>query len=95
VERDFKIDRSVLYYADKLCITPKHLSAVVKAVSGHTAGDWIDKYVVLAAKVMLRSSSYTIQEISSDLNFSNQSFFGKYFKQHVGMSPSDFRLQDV
>lgn len=95
VERDFKIDRSVAYYADKLCITPKHLSAVIKAVSGKTAGEWIDNYVVLAAKVMLRSSSHTIQEISAELNFANQSFFGKYFKQQVGMSPSEYRSKTI
>ncbi len=91
VERDFKIDRSVAFYADKLFISPKHLSAVVKTVSGRTAGEWIDNYVILTAKVMLRSSSQTIQEISSALNFANQSFFGKYFKHHVGMSPSEYR----
>ncbi|MEF9923885.1 MAG: helix-turn-helix domain-containing protein [Muribaculaceae bacterium] len=91
VEREFKVARSVAYYADKLFITPKHLSSVVKTVSGRTAGEWIDNYVVLASKVMLRSSSLTIQEISSDLNFTNQSFFGKYFKQHVGVSPSEYR----
>lgn len=95
VEHEFKVDRSVAYYADKLFITPKHLSTVVKAVSGRTAGEWIDNYVVLASKVMLRSSSRTIQEISSDLNFANQSFFGKYFKQHVGMSPSEYRKGEM
>ena len=92
VERNFKVDRSVTYYANLLCITPKHLSAVVKAVSGQTAGDWIDNYVILASKVLLRSSSQTIQEISLELNFANQSFFGKYFKKHVGISPSQYRL---
>ncbi|MDD2961999.1 MAG: helix-turn-helix transcriptional regulator [Muribaculaceae bacterium] len=91
VEKEFKVDRSVAFYANRLCISPKHLSAVIKAVSGRTAGEWIDNYVILASKVLLRSSSQTIQEISAELNFANQSFFGKYFKQHVGMSPSQYR----
>lgn len=94
VEREFKVNRSVAFYANKLYISPKHLSAVVKAISGRTAGEWIDNYVILAAKVLLRSSSHTIQEISSELNFANQSFFGKYFKHHVGLSPSQYRVNN-
>lgn len=95
LEHDFRESRSVQYYADKLCITPKHLSTVVKTVSGKTAGMWIDGYVILAAKVMLRSSAHTIQEISVELNFPNQSFFGKFFKQHVSVSPREYRMQGV
>lgn len=91
VEHSFKVNRSVSFYADKLCISSKHLSAVVKAVSGKTAGVWIDDYVILAAKVLLRSSDRTIQEISLELNFANQSFFGKFFKHRTGMSPSEYR----
>ncbi len=91
VESDFRQNRTVKYYADRMYITPKHLTTVVKQVSGRTASDWIDNFVILAAKVMLRSSSNTIQEISTMLNFANQSFFGKYFKQRVGLSPSEFR----
>ncbi len=94
LEHNFREQRSVQFYADKLCITPKHLSTVVKSVSGRTAGSWIDGYVILAAKVMLRSSANTIQEISVALNFPNQSFFGKYFKQHVGIPPREYRLKN-
>ena len=83
----------MVYFADRLCISPKHLSMVVKKVSGRTASDWIDDYVILQAKQLLRSSSLTIQEVSRELNFSNQSFFGKYFKKHVGMSPSEYRAK--
>lgn len=94
LEHNFRTERSVQFYADKLCITPKHLSTVVKSVSGRTAGSWIDGYVILAAKVMLRSSANTIQEVSVALNFPNQSFFGKFFKQHVGVSPREYRLKN-
>lgn len=94
LEHNFRDERSVQFYADKLCITPKHLSTVVKSVSGKTAGSWIDGYVILAAKVMLRSSASTVQEVSVALNFPNQSFFGKFFKQHVGVSPREYRLKN-
>lgn len=87
----FRKERQVTFYADKLCITPKHLSAVVKDISGHTAGEWIDNYVVMEAKVLLHSTDRTIQEIAMQLNFANQSFFGKYFKHHTGVSPSVYR----
>ncbi len=95
LEHEFKEERTVQHYADKLCITPKHLSTVVKIVSGKTAGEWIDGYVILAAKVMLRSSSRTIQEISVELNFPNQSFFGKFFKKHVGIPPREYRNMGI
>lgn len=91
VSEHFREHRDVAYYADRLCITPKHLSAVVKEISGRPAGDWIDQYVIMEAKVMLKTTDYTVQQISSILNFANQSFFGKYFKHIVGMSPSAFR----
>lgn len=94
LEHNFREQRSVQFYADKLCLTPKHLSTVVKSVSGRTAGSWIDGYVILAAKVMLRSSASTVQEVSVALNFPNQSFFGKFFKQHVGVSPREYRLKN-
>lgn len=91
LEQEFKRERSVNYYADRLFVTPKHLSAVLKEVSGQTAGEWIDRRVILEAKLLLRTTGMNIQEISSTLNFSNQSFFGKYFKHLTGISPRDYR----
>ena len=91
VTENFRHERHVTYYADALCITPKHLSAVVKDISGRTAGEWIDSYVMMEAKVLLLSTDCTIQEIASRLNFANQSFFGKYFKHLAGISPSEYR----
>ena len=79
------------FYADKLFVTPKHLSAVLKEISGRTAGEWIDHRVILEAKMLLRTTGMNIQEISLALNFSNQSFFGKYFKHLTGISPRDYR----
>ncbi len=93
ISESYKEERSVSYYADKMFLTPKHLSTVVKAVSGKTAGEWIDSLVILEAKAMLKSSEQSIQEISDELHFSSQSFFGKYFKHHTGMSPKEYRRQ--
>ena len=91
VEENFRTERSVAYYAERLFVSPKHLSAMIKDASGRTAGDWIDSYVVLEAKNLLRNTGLTIQEISTRLNFANQSFFGKYFKHITGQSPRQFR----
>lgn len=93
VSEEFRAQRQVAYYAQKLCISPKHLSSVVKEISGRTAGDWIENYVVMESKVLLRSTDMTIQEIAVYLNFANQSFFGKYFKQHTGFSPTAYRKE--
>jgi AraC-like DNA-binding protein len=85
--------RSVSFYAGKLCLTPKYLSSTVKEISQKTAGEWIDESVILEAKVMLKSSSMSIQQVSDALSFPNQSFFGRYFKRHVGVSPREYRRQ--
>lgn len=86
-----KKERNVGFYAKMLNITPKYLSSIVKEVSGKTAARWIDESVILEAKTLLKYSGMSIQEIAYHLNFSTQSFFGKYFKQHTGTSPSRFK----
>lgn len=86
-----KRERNVGFYAKQLGITPKYLSSIVKEVSGKTAARWIDESVILEAKNLLKYSGMSIQEIAYHLNFSTQSFFGKYFKQHTGTSPSRFK----
>ena len=91
IQQYYKKERSVSFYADKLCLTPKHLSNVLKELTGKSAGEWIDDYVILEAKTLLKSTSLTVLQISEELNFANQSFFGKYFKQHTGMSPMQYR----
>lgn len=86
-----KQERNVVFYSNKLNITPKYLSTVVKDVSGKTAAKWIDESVILEAKSLLKFSGKSIQEIAYQLNFNTQSFFGKYFKQHTGYSPSRYK----
>ena len=91
LQRYNKQERNVSFYAKQLNITPKYLSSVVKEVSGKTAARWIDESVILEAKTLLKYSGMSIQEIAYHLNFSTQSFFGKYFKRHLGMSPLEYR----
>lgn len=91
VTKEFLRQRSVTYYADKLNVTPKHLSVITKTASGMTAGEWIDKAVLLEAKVLLQNGSMNIAQISDYLNFSDQSIFGKYFKNLHGSSPAHYR----
>ena len=91
LQRYNKRERNVGFYARQLNITPKYLSSVVKEVSGKTAARWIDESVILEAKTLLKYSGMSIQEIAYSLNFSTQSFFGKYFKQHTGTSPSRYK----
>ena len=84
-------ERSIVFYAEKLCLTPKYLSQVVRAVSGRHAGEWIRDYVILEAKALLKSQQYSVQQVADMLNFANQSFFGVYFKKAVGCSPSVYQ----
>lgn len=91
VELNFRHERRVSWYAKQLCISPKYLSEIIKQVSRRTPNDWIDNFVTLEIRVLLRNSTKSIKEIAQELNFPNQSFFGKFFKEHVGMSPSQYR----
>jgi AraC-like DNA-binding protein len=83
VKENFKEQREVGFYANKLCLTPKYLSKVIRDSSGSSAGEWIDNYVALEAKALLKSTNMTIQQISEELNFPSQSFFGKYFNMYL------------
>ena len=83
-------ERRIGWYADRLCVSPKYFAQVIYKESGKYAKDWIRDYVIRAAKKMLKSGNYTVQEVSDALHFANQSFFGTYFKKAVGLSPKDF-----
>ena len=91
VEQEYIRERRITYYAERLNLSPKYLSTVVKEVSDKYASDWIDDYVVLEAKALLKQGGLNIQQISDRLNFPNQSFFGRYFKKQTGYSPKDYR----
>lgn len=84
-------ERNMAFYADKLCLTPKYLSKLVKNVSGRSAPEWIDSFVILESKNLLKYSDLSIKEIVAKLNFPNQSVFYKFFKSHTGLTPSQYR----
>ncbi|MBQ5371580.1 MAG: AraC family transcriptional regulator [Rikenellaceae bacterium] len=92
LSNNFKRERTVGFYAEQMCVTPKYLSLLIKEFSGKSAAEWIDNYVITEAKTLLRYSTMSIQEVAYELSFSSQSFFGKYFKHLTGMSPSEYKL---
>lgn len=91
LERHHKKEREIAFYADKMCMTSKHLSQVIKDYTGKTALGIIEEYVISEAKSMLLSTTMSIQQISDELKFPSQSVFGKYFKRVAGISPSEYR----
>ncbi len=91
VHQYHRSERSVAFYADKLFISPKYLSLIIKEHTGHSAAQIIDNFVILEAKNLLRFSGKNIQQVAYELDFPNQSSFGKYFKHLTGMSPSEYQ----
>ena len=91
MHENYRQERSVGFYAEKLFISPKYLSLIIKEMTGRSAAEWIDECVILEAKNLLRYSGKNIQQVAYELNFTNQSSFGKYFKHLTGMSPSQFQ----
>lgn len=85
--------RSVESYANELCVTPKYLSLTCKKHSGKTANTWITEHVVEDIRYLLTSTDLSIKEVSVRLGFPNPSFFGKYVKEHFGVTPSQLREQ--
>lgn len=85
--------REVGFYAEKLCITSRYLSSITQNVADKSAKYIIDKHAIQRIKIMLKYSNMSIQDISYELNFPNQSFFSRYFKKHTGMSPLEYRAK--
>ena len=85
--------RSVTWYADRLCKTPKYLSAVIKQTSGRTASEWIHETVSAEIADRLKNSPKSIKEICDEPDFPNLSFFGRYVREHLGVSPTEYRRQ--
>lgn len=91
VEQNFRTQRQVQWYAKEMDITPKYLSEVISTVSRRTPNEWIDKFVTTEMRNLLRHTNLKMSEIAEEMNFPSQSFFGKYFKENVGVTPSDYR----
>ncbi len=86
-------EREVSFYADKLCISTRYLSAIVRRTTHQSAKELIDKIVVMEIKVLLQNTTLPIQEIAYKMHFPDQSYLGRYFKKHTGISPSAFRQE--
>ena len=91
VKVHYREHHEVGFYADKMNMSAKYMTTLIKKASGKSALQWIEDYVILDAKAQLSSTVNTIQQITFDLNFPSQSLFGRYFKRAVGMSPSEYR----
>lgn len=89
--RDFKREHAVDYYAERLHVTPKYLSGYLKKHTGKTAGQWINQTLILEAKILLLQKQLSVAEVSNELNFSDQSVFGKFFKVNTGTTPLSFK----
>ena len=89
--RHFRQQHGVQFYAEQLFITPKHLTETIKELTGHTAGEWIERTLALEAEMLLQHPDYAVQQVSAMLNFPDQSTFGKFFKKQTGASPNAYR----
>lgn len=94
LHENFTTHRDVVFYADKLCVSTRYLEKVLLRVTGHTPAYWIADFTIRQAKMLLKSTTLTITELSEKLNFANSSFFAKYFKRHTGLSPQEYRLTE-
>lgn len=83
--------REVAFYADRLCISTRYLSTIIRSVAHSTAKEFIDRSVVLEIKMLLGSTELSVQEIANRLHFPDQSYLGRFFKKHTGVSPTEFR----
>ncbi|WP_316756527.1 helix-turn-helix domain-containing protein [Pedobacter aquatilis] len=83
--------RSASYYAEKLHITTNHLNKSVKATLGKSASSLIDEMLILEAKVLMRNSNIPINEIAFKLGFDDISYFGRFFKKHTEVTPTEYR----
>lgn len=88
---NIRFERTVQFYADKMCLSPKYLSQLIKKISGASMMEWINGLTIVYIKAMLKTSELSILQISDELNFPNASFFGSYFKKHTGMTPIQYR----
>ncbi len=88
---NFRIHRKVAFYADKLCITPRYLSAICHEVTGMTATECINNHIMSNARMMLDTTDLSVLQISEELNFPNPSFFSHFFRKHEGRTPKEYR----
>ncbi|MGI4742395.1 MAG: helix-turn-helix domain-containing protein, partial [Janthinobacterium lividum] len=91
VNSHYATERSLAFYANKLCISPKHLAETVKEATGKRAVVWLAEAVLLEAHVLLQNPALTIGQIADTLHFADQSTFGRFFRNNTGVSPASYR----
>ena len=91
VNEHCKTQRTTTFYADRLCLSPRYLSSVIRNVSGRTVVEWVNRAVILEAKVLLKHSDLLTYQIADELHFPNPSFFSKFFKRMTGMTPQEYQ----
>ena len=93
VNQHYATERGLAFYADKLCITPKHLAETVREATGKRAAAWLAEAVLLEARVLLQNPALPISQVAEVLHFANQSTFGRFFRAHTGLTPAAYRQQ--
>ncbi|MDR2834665.1 MAG: helix-turn-helix domain-containing protein [Bacteroidales bacterium] len=91
VEKNYRQEHNIEFYANYLCLTPKYMSMIISKVSGKHASEWIHEYIILEAKALLKSTDMSFQTISDLLNFSTSSHFGRFFKRYTKYTPNEYR----
>lgn len=91
LHENYRTNRNIAFYADRLCLSAKYLSKVISRVTGHVPSFWFADFTVREAKTLLKSTNLTVTQISEQLNFPNSSFFARYFKRTAGVSPQEYR----
>ncbi len=91
VEHNFRQYHEIGFYADQLKMSPKYLSETIRAASGKTAAQWIREYLIVEARALLKSGKMSVQQVSYELNFYDQSHFGVFFKKYTGCSPREYQ----
>ena len=92
IEDNYMRERSVAFYADQLCLTPKYLSVMVKSLCGNTVQQLLFKAIIRRSIFLMKNTNMSIQQISYELNFPTASTFGTFFKKHTGLSPKHYRM---
>lgn len=91
IEQYYVQERGVEFYADKLCLSPKYLSAMCKSICGYTVQELVFKSIIRKSISLLKNTQKNVQEIADYFNFPNASYFGTFFKKQMGMSPQQYR----
>lgn len=89
--KHYKNEKDTLFYAEKLLLSTKYLSTIIKQQTGKTVNEWVFEYIIAEAKALIKSSKITIKELAEHFNYADATSFGKFFKKQVGMTPNEYR----